>query len=209
LPPAFGGPVSRVASAGRRRAEENLPRGDVGLFPAAPETERQTRPRVRSRGRSATFHRCLSTAAPGFPRGAPPVCQRYAHAALSARLGVWALRILVVTIRSTCVSVVEALSSDGHTVDPAENGRPAIQLFYGSGLRPWCERPADAAYGRAQALLGDLQAAGRRRRPVFVFITGETIGGLTGNSSRTPTAGVANRSSSRSSATAGDVVPHA
>ena len=69
--------------------------------------------------------------------------------------------------------MVEALSADGHTVDPAEERDGRDQAIRGPGLRSGGERSADAADGRAEALPGDPASSSRTAAPLFVFITGE------------------------------------
>lgn len=83
------------------------------------------------------------------------------------------LRILVVDDQEHMRELlVEALSADGHSVEPAENGMAAIKLF---DAQPYDLVVSDLQMPQMDGpkLYGELQKRRPAGMPGFVFITGE------------------------------------
>jgi CheY-like chemotaxis protein len=83
------------------------------------------------------------------------------------------LRILVVDDQEHMRELlVDALSADGHTVEPAENGMAALKLFDGP---PYDLVVSDLQMPQMDGpkLYGELQKRRPGGMPGFVFITGE------------------------------------
>ena len=99
---------------------------------------------------------------------------RHAENTPSARLGAMrTLRILVVDDQEHMRELlVEALSADGHSVEPAENGRAALTLC---DTQPYDLVVSDLQMPQMDGpkLYGELQKRRPQGMPGFVFITGE------------------------------------
>src|SRR6266853_2520651 len=118
-----------VAAAAGRRAEDVLAPRDVGG--AGGPGRADGRGHEADRENQALHGTCANATPCRWFHGTARLFQRYARREVSARLGgMRTLRILVVDDQEHMRELlVEALSADGHTVDPAENGTAAIQLF--------------------------------------------------------------------------------
>src|SRR5216684_3398704 len=161
-----------VAAAAGGRAEDVLAPRDVGG--AGGPGRADGRCHEADRENQALHGTCANATPCRWFHGTARLFQRYARREVSARLGAMrTLRILVVDDQEHMRELlVDALSADGDTVDRAENGTAALQLFQAQAYdlvvsdmqMPQMDGPK---------LYEEVRKRWPAAAPGFVFITGE------------------------------------